>query len=351
MSSAREPADRRSVAIEAEAANWMARRDRGLTPREQDEYLDWLRGDARRAAAVAQAEATLRRVLQLAAWQHEHSAEPNPDLLARPRRQPAWRGPAVALAAALAVLLAGWWAWRAPAERPAVARAAPKNYLRVNERRALPDGSRAELRDGTQLNVRYTAGERRVRLIGGEAQFSVMKDPARPFVVEAAGVAVRAVGTVFIVRLDDQAVEVLVTEGKVRVGRAAAQPGEIFDPAATAAAALPVVAASQRAIVARHDIAAPPSVTDVSADEITRRLAWQAPRLQFDETPLADAIAEFNQRNRHQLVLGDPALGAQRIGGTFRPDNLDAFVRLLAETLGVRAEPRDADTTVLWPAR
>jgi transmembrane sensor len=334
--------------LDAEAADWLARRDRGLSPEEQDQYLQWLRASPEHGAALARAEATFRRVLQLSAWQHEHSAEPNPDLLARPKRRPSWWWPVVGAAAA-AVLAIGLWSWQSP-RVPSTTMAEAKSYLRVNERRVLPDGSRVELKDGSTLDVRYASGERRVRLTGGEAQFSVMKDVARPFVVEVAGVAVRAVGTVFDVRLGSDAVEVLVTEGKVRVGRAASEPGQVFADVRGTEIEPPLVGASQRALVALDDRDLMPVVSDVSSDEISRALAWQAPRLQFDETPLAEAITEFNRRNRHQLVLADAAAGSLRISGTFRPDNVDGFVNLLGE-LGLRAQSRDADTTVLRRAQ
>lgn len=333
--------------LDAEASAWLVRRDRGLTPREQDEYLQWLREDDRRAAAIARAEATLRSILQLSAWRHENSAEPNPDLLARPRRSRSWRWVALAAAAAVAISAGVWWRWPAGPGAPVVAR---KNYLHVNEQIALPDGSRAELRDGSALEVRYTAGERRVRLTGGEAQFSVMKDPARPFVVEAGGVAVRAVGTVFDVRLGGVAVEVLVTEGKVRVGRAATEVGQIFEPHASGTEP-PMVAAGQRAVVSLTDRTALPLVAEISSEDVRRELAWQVPMLKFDETPLAEAIVEFNRRNRHQLVLGDTAVGAELIGGKFSPDNVEAFVRLLAVTNNVRAEPHGENETVLRSGR
>ena len=328
---------------EAAATDWLARRDRGLTPREQDEYLQWLREDERHPADIARAEATMRRVLQLSAWRHAHSAEPNPDLLARARPRRPWLWPAAAAAAA-AVLTLGLW-WSPPKAEPTEEH---HSYLRVNERTVLPDGTVAELRDGTRLDVSYTAAERCVRLIGGEAQFSVVKNPARPFIVVAAGVRVRAVGTVFTVQLGGESVAVLVTEGKVRVGAPA--------PAASAAGVAQaeeklLVAAGQRTVVPLADTAAAPSVEDLSPEEIRRALEWQAPRLQFHETPLADAIAEFNRRNHRQLVLGEPALGAERIGGSFRPDNPDGFVRLLSVTLGVRAVPRGPDEVVLLPPK
>lgn len=333
--------------LDVDAATWLARRDRGLTPREQDEYLQWLREDERRAAAISQAEATLRRVLQLSAWRHDNSSEPNPELLARPRRARSWRWVALAAAAAVAIGLSVWR--HTPAPR-GTAVAVKKSYLRVNEQRSLPDGSRAELRDGSTLDVRFSATERRVRLTGGEAQFSVMKDAARPFVVEAGGMAVRAVGTVFDVRLGGAAVEVLVTEGKVRVGRAATEAGKIFQ-STSAEAEPPTVAAGERAVMSLTDRSVPLAIEEMSSAEIRLELAWLAPRLQFDETPLGVVVAEFNRLNRHQLILGDTALGSKPIGGSFSPDNVEGFVRLLSVTLGVRVEARGENETVLWGSR
>ena len=87
------PADPRPHAFDAhaadqQAADWLARRDRGLSGAEQDNYLEWLRQDARHAELIARHEATARRMQQLARWQPATSSEPNPDLFARPRR--AW---------------------------------------------------------------------------------------------------------------------------------------------------------------------------------------------------------------------------------------------------------------------
>jgi transmembrane sensor len=185
-----------------------------------------------------------------------------------------------------------------------------------------------------------------VRLVGGEAQFSVTKDADRPFVVEAGGVAVQALGTVFAVRLDAAAVDVVVTEGKVRVEHPA-----VAGQAQAAPADAPIVAASQRAIVSLAAEAPEPHVIALTPEQIKEALAWQAPRFQFYETPLAEAVREFNRQNSHQLVLGDPAVGALRIGGTFRADNVEGFVSLLQLTLGIRAERRSDRETVLLPSR
>jgi transmembrane sensor len=110
------------------------------------------------------------------------------------------------------------------------------------------------------------------------------------------------------------------------------------------------VVAGQRAVV-NLSAAASPQVSNVAAPQIAEALDWRAPRLQFFETPLEVAIAEFNARNRTQLVIGQPALGSVPIGGTFRVDNVDGFVRLLKASLDIQAEPRAGNQIVLTRTR
>ncbi len=333
-----------SDATAQQAADWLARRDRGFSGPEQDDYFAWLRQDPRHAAALAAHEATLRRMMSLGDWQPAHSDEPNPDLFAPPRRRtfPLAR---LFLAAAAALVLTGgaWWSQVGISAGPTAPVA--KTYLRVNERQVLPDGSIVELKDGSHLTVEFTAAERRVRLTG-EAHFTVAKNPDRPFLVEAAGVTVRAVGTAFNVRLDASAVEVVVTEGRVRVE----PPSASFATFAHEFPTAPLVSAGERTVVALTEPIAPMVIPTTPA-EVAETLAWQTPRLQFFETPLADAIAEFNRHNRQQLALARSDLGTVPIGGTFRVNNVDGFVRLLEATLGVQVVSHSADKIVLARAR
>ena len=109
--------------------------------------------------------------------------------------------------------------WRKPAEvRPLVQSATGLAALSAPvTQRTLEDGTVVELNKGAVLAVEFSARVRRVRLERGEAHFTVTKNPARPFIVSARGMDVVAVGTAFNVRLDSAVVEVLVTEGRVRV--------------------------------------------------------------------------------------------------------------------------------------
>jgi transmembrane sensor len=327
-----------SQALAEQASLWLARRDRGLTPAEQDDYMQWIVADPRHAEAMMQHAAAFERMMHLYEWQPWHTTEGNPDLFA-PRRRVRWWpwAASVVLAAAAAVGLSFIYSWHAPAA-PAVT-----SYLQVNERLALPDGSRVELKDGSRIVVQYSDRERRVKLTGGEAQFSVWQDARRPFIVEAGGIEVRAVGTVFNVRLEDRTVAVLVTEGRVKVNR---EP-----PAANSGGSVAEVmlaAGEQTAVPLAVDaVQAAPVVVPATSEQISQSLAWQTPRLQFWETPLAEAVAEFNRLNRFQIVIGDAELGRRLIGGTFRPDNVEGFVRLLETTLDVRSDRRGDHETVL----
>lgn len=322
-----------------EAAIWLARRDRGLTAAEQDAYLQWLLERESRAAAVAELEKTWGRLDLLRQWRPAHSAEPNADLLATPKpRQRSWVLPA--LAAAAVITFAVFLGWRATV--PVADRGA--QILPGPERMALEDGSLVELNVGARVAVQYSAQERRVRLEQGEAHFTVAKNPARPFIVEVDGYSVRAVGTAFLVQRGRSEVAVVVTEGQVRMSLAAPTdaPGSAA-PRSGAGETLAELRAGQRADATRTSASPTPHVAirDLTPLEIEAAMPWRGIRLEFDDLPLREVIKAFNRYNTRQLVIADAATGEIRLGGNFRADNLEAFVRLLQTGFSVSAEVRD----------
>lgn len=330
-----------------QAADWLIRHDRGLSAAEQDEYLQWLAADPRHGDAFARQQATWRELDLLADWRPEHAAEPNPALLARPRpttRRPRrWLAPATltALAAAAGVALA-LFLHRETRPSPSDASTFPP-VAAGYEKRLLDDGSLLELNRGASVSITYTATERRVHLLRGEAYFTVAKNPARPFIVNAAGVETRAVGTAFNVRLASASVEVLVTEGRVQVTPAAAAPSSSSGPLTSSA---PLVSRGERITVpltsSTSPLPAPPLPVPVvvTAVEMADALAWQPRRLEFSSAPLAEVVAEFNRHNAIQLSLADPALASFPVTASFRSDNVEGFVRLLEATADIRAERR-----------
>jgi transmembrane sensor len=336
------------------ASVWLARRDRGLTPAEQDAYLQWLAENPAHGRAIARLEKAWGFMDRLEQWRPAHSARPNPDLLLSRRsgnakadgkhhsRRMWFLSGALAAAAAIAVA----WVWQPFGQPLITADAAPTAKLvRNSEVRKLADGSTVELHKGSDIAVDFSGVERRVRLLGGEAHFTVAKNKERPFIVDAGGVAVRALGTAFNVKLQPEAVEVLVTEGTVRVD----QPAVSVDPI------VPALTVGERTSVSLTPVptAALPEVIRVNEIEMERRLAWQGLRIEFNESPLVEAVAEFNRHSggpRIDLAPGAQELEQMKIGGNFRADNVEAFVRLLESGFGVAAE-RTATGRILLRAQ
>src|SRR5690606_18639485 len=89
----------------------------------------------------------------------------------------------------------------------------------VGEQRSvsLSDGSAILLNTNTQVRVDYRPDSRDVRLLQGEAEFTVAKDVERPFRVYAGNERVQAVGTAFTVYIQDNKIDVTVTEGQVNL--------------------------------------------------------------------------------------------------------------------------------------
>ena len=323
------PEDPIRLTVDEAAAQWLARMDRGLTPEEQDGYLQWLRERPEHGAAIARLQRVWTRLDALRDWRPEHSNKPNPDLLAPPRkRRRRWIGPTALAAAAALVMATGYWIRSAgtPATAGAIVHPGPRHLT-------LADGSLVELNADAQVDVHYTPAVRAVRLRRGEAHFVVAKNAARPFVVSADRYTVRAVGTAFDVKLGETAVAVLVTEGKVQFDEnARSGPHEL-----TKATAGQLVTAPGRPETGAY------AMRELTPTEMETALAWRSIQLEFVDQPLRRVAAEFNRYNTRKLIVEDEATGAIRVGGNFRADNLDAFVRVLDLGCGVRAEPRGED--------
>lgn len=331
--------------IRRRAAEWLALREaRGFTVPEHADFAEWIAADPRHRAAFAEIAAGWARLDGLAAIPHGQDVAPDPDLLAR-KRSPirlVWRV-GVGLAAAAAIAVGLWWLQPAAAtlrtEKPAAIAQATPTIL------TLSDGSVVELNIDSQVTEDFTLAERRVRLARGEAHFTVTPNPDRPFVVEAGGVMLRAVGTAFNVRLERESVDVLVTHGRVKVTPAAAS--------ASTAVSGPILEARQRVSVPRASSPEVLAVRTLAAPEVQQALRWQPNRIVFEDMPLADVIARFNRGRAEArgswIRIGDPQLGALRFSGRLRVDDFEGFVEVLEVSFGVTARREPDGEIVLLP--
>jgi transmembrane sensor len=209
--------------------------------------------------------------------------------------------------------------------------------------RHLPDGSLVELNGSAEIAVKFEPGFRRVELLRGEALFSVAKNSSRPFIVRAGGVEVRAVGTAFNVRLENTGVEVLVTEGTVRLENAAGG-GSLLSR--TPDGKPGTLGAGQKAVVEASHLGAA-QVIQVAPNEVTELLSWRRTQVEFSGVELSQAVERINQTNRIQVALESAAIGRLRLTGTFFADDPETFSRLVAETFNLEAETRGDDRILL----
>jgi transmembrane sensor len=322
-------------AIRDQAAQWVVREDRGLSPVEQRAFQSWLKADPRHATAYGQSTASWRHFQSLSAALRNPAQEPQPLL----SRWPVLAG----LAAAALICALIIYQRSTPAFETSPLASNLSAPLPITRR--LADGSIARLKADAEIEEIYTPQERRVRLVRGEAFFTVEKDKVRPFYVEAGNTTVRAVGTAFSVRLQTHEVNILVTEGTVQVTPPPPTVGAEMHMAATPAR----VEAGHRAIVASSPREKVPEVlvSPVTTAEIVNSLAWNVPMLELAGSTLGDLATAFTQQSGQKIEITDPLLRAVRIGGRFPHQDVEGFVRVMEEIYNVQSERRADGTLVL----
>ncbi|HXE84639.1 MAG TPA: FecR domain-containing protein [Gemmatimonadales bacterium] len=300
--------------IEEQAAAWLVREDSEHWSRTDEAARDdWIAADTAHRVAYLRLKSVWDRSGRLGALRGV-----NPRPAAEPRAQGrfrAWRRIAaclVPLAAAGAAV--GYWYTHS--------RDIYRTPVGAHETIHLADGSSVELNTNTELRAILTPKAREVVLEQGEAFFQVVHDPAKPFVVLAGRSRITDLGTKFSVRREGDQVQVIVTQGRVKIEN-------LDDPRAL------------RAILAKPDMQVIASVAGTlvaarSAEQVQRALSWRSGVLVFDQETLAAAATEFNRYNRKQLVLESAKVAGTRIGGSFEATNVEAFARLLRVGFGFR---------------
>lgn len=183
---------------------------------------------------------------------------------------------------------------------------------------SLSDNTVATFGPLTKVVVKYDDKQRLIRQLSGEATYQVAHDVHRPFRVECGAMTAQAVGTKFAVNCEPHASYVIVAEGTVSVfrgleGRAHVAPVDHVR----------VEAGYRVQMGAGIPLIARPIDVDVA-------LAWERERIFFNNTPVEEAIGEFNRRNKQQIPI--PSNPRDTIIGEFDLSDPDKFVQHLQKT-------------------
>lgn len=302
-----------SAEIDAAAAAWAARVDRGPLSAEDQAALEaWAAVDPRRAGAYAKALAVSVHLDRAQGLGSNFAPKTHPAAKANERRRLLASGGVLAAASVIGLLGYGALNLRGRLKTA-------KGDIR---RAPLSDGSAVTLNTETTIRTVFDSKMRRVDLLRGEALFDVAKDAARPFVVVAGQVRVRAVGTSFTVRnRDDGQVGVVVREGVVEVWHGS--QGK------------PVRLAAEHAVDVGDAGALQP--TQVGAAAVDRALAWRQGQIDLAGLTLGQAADEFARYSDRRIFIDDPAVARLKMTGLFSASDPDGFAKAAALSLGLRA--------------
>ncbi|GAA0467332.1 FecR family protein [Parasphingorhabdus litoris] len=342
-----------SNSVEEQAAHWFARlRADNAGRSDQKRFKAWLEESPRHAEAYA---------LQEEVWTAMQDSAVDDDILAM--RQSALAMPAAAnnngwlkygaIAASLLVLAISVVIFNPfqfgngsgnidPVDQLAQAepQASPIYKTAIGQRSTvnLPDGSVVELNTDSLIQINFSNERRDVILLRGEALFEVAKDASRPFVVEADGKLVTAIGTTFSVRRADDEIRVTLIEGIVTVDD---EDREDANPNAVGTKQL----RPGEQLVALGD--QPFKVSMINTDAVT---SWKDGRLIFDNEPLGAIVQEVNRYSTRKLVVGDATLSDMRVSGIFQVGSVDSFAAALEASFPVanNAQSDEDDIILTW---
>lgn len=345
------------LAARAEASAWITRLH-GLerTPEMEAGFRRWLAERPENAQEfegltevweLLGASAPARAAPRLERWERSAEARELRELRAdgmpppgpNPRGRRLRAGLALAACAVLAVSAFGLW--RLGSE--------PTYATAVGEQRVvrLADGTRISLNSDSRLVAAFGAAERRVRLVRGEVLFEVAKDAGRPFVVDVDGHSVTALGTSFVVRLDDRRVAVTLIEGKVAVAAAAARrsqpsrstrpvpPAPPADSVDISTPAPEILLPGQRLVLSAT---APPRLDTPRLEAVT---AWRRGEVLLDDTPLAEAVAEMNRYDGTTIVIDSPRAANLIVSGLYHTGDSAGFAHSVAQMYGLHVTEHD----------
>jgi len=297
-----------SPSVRAEAAAWLARlHAENRDAADEAGFRAWLAADPDHAVAFEAVDRTWSDVGGLGAL----PTDLRNSFGRAPERRPVLARRAMLASVGLFAVTGGSALfWRS---------ASAKVYeTEVGEQRhvALADGSQLFLDAQTRIAVSYSETTRLVDMQYGRANFHVVPDVKRPFIVQAAEKKIVATRCNFDVRCEDGKVQVVLIHGEADV-----------KPAALPEARGERLTAGER-LVASND------VEKRDKPDMTHVTAWQTGYEMFDGEELSQAADEMNRYSTAKLAV-DPSVAGLKVSGVYRVGDNSAFAHSLTKLLPV----------------
>lgn len=197
----------------------------------------------------------------------------------------------------------------------------------------LADGSVVTLNTESRIRVDLSARSRSVALLQGEAFFRVAHDTHRPFLVSAADTVVHAVGTRFNIRMATEDTVVSVLDGVVKV---------TDSEGARVPASEVTLREGEEARIARHPGAyggkTTPPIKKLDTAAVLHAASWTQGRLEFEDAPLKDVLAEFQRYRHFDVDIDDDTSRELEITGSFESHDPESVLAYIATIQGIVVE-------------
>jgi ferric-dicitrate binding protein FerR (iron transport regulator) len=186
----------------------------------------------------------------------------------------------------------------------------------------LPDGSSGWLNSGSTLEfpAKFTGAERNLKLIG-EAWFDVVKNPDIPFVVNAQGVDVIALGTKFNVLAypDSKSVDVTLESGIVVVKRKSGFTKKVI---AELKPGDQVRISKEKKVIPTKDIKV----------ETKNYTSWRQGRLVIRNEPMSDIAKRLERWYNVKITIQNKEIEEYLYRATFQDETIDEVLNYLKLT-------------------
>lgn len=179
----------------------------------------------------------------------------------------------------------------------------------------LADNTRMWLNTASAVNVSFQPDVRQLRLIAGEVLIRTAGGPNRSFVVDTHMGRLRALGTRFTVRQEENATFLAVYEGAVEVRTAGTDAGRVVE--------------------AGHQVHFTRDTISVSAPADRTREEWANGILLAEDISLADLVRELARYRFGHLSVA-PEVAELRVLGGYPLHDHDKVLAMLEEVLPVR---------------
>jgi transmembrane sensor len=297
----------------AEAAAWLARlHAENRDAADEAAFRLWLRASPAHASAFEAVDRMWSDVGGLTELRADPRTNPRTDLRGMRLQEPGSTSRRALLAGVGLLAVTGGSAlfWRSASAKVYETDVGEQKHV------ALDDGSQLFLDAKTRISVSFSDTARTVDLQYGRANFHVVPDLNRPFIVEAAERRIVATRCNFDVRCEGDQVQVVLIRGEADVKPASASDGRGER-----------LRAGER-LVASND------VDKRDKPDLTHVLAWQTGYEMFDKENLAQAAEEMNRYSTARLEV-DPSVAGLKVSGMYRVGDNGAFAQSLAKLLPI----------------